>query len=138
MVNDHNDKKRGRLLGIDFGSKRVGLSLSDEEGKFALPLSVVTNTSDLLNEVTRIAEINQVKEIVMGESRNYAGEPNTIFLDSMDFKGKLESKGFIVYLESEFMTSIQAERLQGKNKMNDASAAAIILQSYIDRRRAEE
>ncbi len=120
-------------MGIDYGSKRVGVALSDESLKFAIPLSVIENDEDLLTKVQKIAVDSEVKEIVMGESKDYKGLPNPILLDSLEFKSKLESLGFVVYLEPEFMTSVQAERLQGKNDLSDASAAALILQSYLDK-----
>ncbi len=126
-----------RILGIDYGSKRVGVAISDPDRKFALPVSVILNTPTLLDEIEKIAIDHEVKEMVMGESRNYKGEPNEILLDSMDFKQRLEQKGFIVNLELEFMTSVQAERWQGRGKLTDASAAAIILQSYLDRTRVK-
>ena len=127
-----------RILGIDYGSKRVGVAVSDEARQFALPVSVVSNTSTLTEEIEKIAIDHETKEVVMGESRNYKGEPNVILLDSMEFKKKLEEKGFTVYLELEFMSSVQAERWQGKSALTDASAAAIILQSYLDRKRKEK
>ncbi len=127
-----------RILGIDYGSKRVGVAVSDEGRQFALPVSVVTNTATLLEEIEKIAIDNEAREIVMGESRNYRGEPNEILLDSLEFKKKLEKNGFTVYFEPEFMTSVQAERWQGKSELIDASAAAIILQSYLDRVRQEK
>lgn len=122
-----------RILGIDYGSKRVGIAISDPERKFALPNCVIKNTDVLFAEVTKLATDFEVKEIVVGESRNYAGEANKILPDILKFKEKLESAGYVVYLELEFMTSVQAERLQGKNDMSDASAAALILQAYLDR-----
>jgi putative Holliday junction resolvase len=123
----------GRILGIDFGSKRVGIAVSDEARQFATPVSVIQNTSTLLVEVEKIAIDYETKLIVLGESRNYNGEPNAIFEDADNFKKALESKGFNVEMELEFMTSQQAERIQGKNELSDASAAALILQSYLDR-----
>ncbi len=122
-----------RILGIDYGTKRVGIAVSDETRGFALPLTVLMNTDVLVKEIKEIAIENEVKEIVMGESRNFKQEPNTILEESIELKNKLEKEGFVVHLEPEFMTSVQAERLQGKNVMHDASAAAIILQSYLDR-----
>ncbi len=122
-----------RILGIDYGSKRVGVAVSDEKREFALPVSVILNTPTLLKEIEKIAIDHETKEIVMGESRDYKGEPNEIMLDSIDLKAKLEKDGFTVYFELEFMSSVQAERWQGKNSLIDASAAAIILQSYLDR-----
>ena len=122
-----------RILGIDYGSKRIGIAVSDEAGQFALPVKVLANTPKILEEVEKIADENKTKEIVIGESKNYKGEPNAIFAASEVFKKELEVSGFIVHSEPEFMTSVNAQRFQGKNEMHDASAAALILQSYLDR-----
>ena len=126
-------ENKKRYLGIDYGSKRVGLALSDEGNKFALPLSVITNDDQLVSKIEKIALDNEVKEIILGESRDFSGKPNSILIDSLEFNEKIEAKGFVVIFEPEFLTCIQAERWQGKNELVDASAAAIILQSYLDR-----
>jgi putative holliday junction resolvase len=124
-----------KYLGIDFGSKRVGIAVSDDEGKMAFPYSVIANDGKLLEEIQKIIEEEKIGEIVMGESKNFEGEPNEIMAAILDFKKKLEEKFKIkVNLEPEFMTSQQAERLQGKTPMHDASAATIILQSYLDKK----
>lgn len=138
LIMTKESKATKRILGIDFGKKRVGVAVSDENWKFALPLAVISNTPDLPDEIAKIAKDNQADEIILGESRNYKGEGNKILLSSLRFKEQLESRGLTVIWESEFMTSIQAERIQGKNDMIDASAAAIILQSYLDRRSREQ
>lgn len=130
------NNSKNRIMGIDYGSKRVGLALSDPSLKFAMPLSVVSNDPELLAKVQKIAVDNEVKEIVIGESKDYKGNANPILLDSLEFKAKLESLGFVVYFEPEFMTSVQAERLQGKTDLLDASAAALILQSYLDKEKS--
>ena len=80
---------------------------------------------------------NSIKEIVLGESKNYKGKANTILPESLNLKMDLEKEGFIVHLEPEFMTSANAERFQGKNDMLDASAAALILQSYLDKKQSK-
>lgn len=126
---------RMRILGIDYGSKRVGVAVSDERRHFGIPLSVVANTDELLAEIAKIARDNEAVEIVMGESRDYKNQANAILIDSLEFKKKLEKEGFTVHLEPEFMTSVHAERFQGKHDKTDASAAALILQSYLDRMR---
>lgn len=122
-----------RILGIDYGTKRIGVAVSDESRKFALPVVVVKNGDVALKEIIEIARQHETKEMVIGESRNYKQQPNAIFEEADAFKKELEKAGFMVYLELEFMTSVNAERLQGKNDMSDASAAALILQSYLDR-----
>ena len=121
-----------RLLGIDYGSKRVGIAISDEGQQFALPLIVLKKTKNLIKEIKDIAEKNKIKDIVIGESKDYKGKANAILPETLNLKKDLEKENYKVYLEPEFMTSINAERFQGKNDMLDASAAALILQSYID------
>jgi putative Holliday junction resolvase len=123
-----------KYLGIDFGSKRVGVAVSDDEGKMAFPHSVILNSKNTLDEIGEIIKKENIDKIVMGESKNFEGEPNKIMTEINKFKKELEDKaGIEVFLEPEFMTSQQAEQIQGKNEMHDASAATIILQSYIDR-----
>jgi len=123
-----------KYLGIDFGSTRVGIAISDEEGKIAFPHSVLQNDKNLLEEVEKIIEKEKIDEVIIGESKNFKGEPNKIMVKIEKFKKILEEKTKLrVSLEPEFMTSAQAKQIQGKNKMHDASAAAIILQSYLDK-----
>ena len=91
------------------------------------------NSKNLVKEGVEIAKKNEVTEVVLGESKNYKGLANAILPESLNLKKDLEKKRFIVHLEPEFMTSANAERFQGKHDMLDASAAALILQSFLDK-----
>jgi putative holliday junction resolvase len=123
-----------KYLGIDFGSKRVGIAVSDETGKLAFPHSVISNDENLLGEIEKIIKNESIGEIVIGESKDFKNIPNKIMADIEKFKKVLEEKIKLpISFEPEFMTSSQAEQIQGKNDMNDASAAAIILQSFLDK-----
>ncbi len=136
-----------RYLGIDFGSKRVGLALSDESGTLAFPYKVLLNDKALLPEVALIITEQKVKLVVMGESKDFNGKDNAIAKSADEFKQALEKLTHKkVEYEPEFLTSVQAgrnyarrpEASRGGNApkesgMLDASAAAIILQSYLDR-----
>ena len=124
-----------RYLGIDFGEKRVGVALSDEEGKIAFPKAVLANDSDLLRNIVDWCLKNVVDAVVMGESRDYHGKINEIMWKIDSFRQQLETMGIKVVFEPEFMTSAQASRVTGLNEMIDASAAAIILQSYLDKQK---
>lgn len=124
-----------RILGIDYGAKRIGVAVSDESATFALPLAVIHNTDGAAAEIAAMARENGVDTAVMGESRDYKQQPNTIYDSSMSFKAELERESLTVILEPEFMTSVAAARFQGKNDMHDASAAALILQSYLDKKK---
>lgn len=125
-----------RLMGIDFGEKRVGIASTDEAGYFSLPRVVLENNENLINEINRLCEDWQIERIVVGESRDYKGEPNSIHKEAEEFVRALEGTGRTVEFHPEFLTSVEAERLQGANEMLDASAAALILKSYIDSRKA--
>lgn len=122
-----------RYLGIDYGAKNVGVAMSDEQGDFAYPLSVLQNSDTLVNEVSKICKDNNIGEVVVGESRNFSQKENDIMKEITPFVKKLEDATLLpVRMHPEFLTSMEAERLQGKNDMHDASAAALILKSYLD------
>lgn len=123
-----------RYLGIDYGSKRIGIAVSDESNKIAMPKMVLANNRSAIDEINTILCDNDAGTIVLGESKNFQGADNAIMADIKAFKQKLEDRlGKPVVFEPEFMSSAQAERFQGKNDMLDASAAAVILQSFLDR-----
>lgn len=124
-----------RFLGIDYGNKRVGTAISDETGTLAFPHSVIPNDKGLVQALKKIIEEERVTEIVMGESRDYHGKENPIMEGICACKETLEQETKLpVHLEPEFLTSAQAAYFQGKHDKLDASAAAIILQSYLDRK----
>ncbi len=122
-----------RYLGIDFGEKRVGIALSDEDGKLAFPKAVLVNNQDLLRNIIDFCMENSVDTVIMGESRDFHGKINEIMWKIEGFKKQLETMGKKVVYEPEFLSSVQASKITGENDMIDASAAAIILQSYLDR-----
>jgi RNase H-fold protein (predicted Holliday junction resolvase) len=78
---------------------------------------------------------SEISTVVVGESSNFEGERNKIQDEIDDFVKKLEAREmeFEVIFEPEFLTSKQAASITGKNEKNDASAAAIILQSHLDK-----
>lgn len=124
-----------RYLGIDFGGKRIGIAVSDDNGGIAFPLSVIQNDKNLLENISKIIKKEKIEAIILGESKNFQNESNPIMVEIEEFKKNLEEKLKIkVFYEPEFLTSQQAKKIQGENQMHDASAAAIILQSYLDRK----
>ena len=146
-----------RYLGIDYGSKRVGLSLSDEEGRIAFPYKIVKNDLELEDAVHNICGEEEVSAIVIGESRDLSNNPNKIMGSIEEFKKNLELELELpVYFEKEFMTSVHSGEQKSKNifiakkikkftspnKKNggekvgkdDSKAATLILQRYLDRK----
>lgn len=124
-----------KILGIDYGTKRVGLALSDDEGKFAFPNSIKLNDKRLVEDIANLSKSENVEEIVIGESRNQQGEENVVMEKARPFAEEIEkATGLRVVFEQEFMTSQYARDLMGKNDTIDAHAAALILQRYLDKK----
>ena len=123
-----------RLLGIDYGTKNVGIALGDSEHKMAFPKTVLKSDKMLIISLSKLCKRENIEKIVLGESRDYQGKENKVMPRVRELKVLLEEEtGLPVVFEPEFMTSAEAEHLQGKNKMIDASAAALILKSYLDK-----
>lgn len=127
-----------KYLGIDFGAKRVGIAVSDNSGKIAFPLIVLPNDKGLFKNIMDACIKDDINTVIMGESKNYQGQKNEIMTKIEDFRKLLEIAGLEVIFEPEFMTSAQASRITGENQMLDAAAAAIILQSYLDKLNTRE
>lgn len=123
-----------RLLGIDYGSKRVGVALSDEGGEMAFPHDVFLNDAELVKNITGLAEAKQVEKIIVGHSLDREGKDNPIHGATEEFISELTSRLSIpIELEPEQYTTKEAVHTQGKHEKIDASAAALILNSYITR-----
>lgn len=123
-----------RYLGIDYGAKRVGLAVSDESGRVAFPEIIVENKTDLIEKITKLCAKKKVEQIVLGESLNFKREANPIMVEITKFKAKLEQGlNLPVILEPEWLTSALAARSAGRGAAADDSAAALILQTYLDR-----
>ena len=124
--------KHMQMMGIDFGSKKVGIALTDEGGSMAFPHSVVPNDSKLLALVTALITEKRVGEVVIGHSLDKEGNANQIHTAVEAFMLDLTLQlGIPVHLEPEQYSTQQALRIQGKTTMTDAAAAAIILDSFL-------
>lgn len=142
-----------KYLGIDYGTKRTGLAVSDENGSIAFPYKIIETKSSLANDLADIIEKEEIGEIVIGESKNNLGKDNKLMEDISDLIGQLSlSVGLPIHLEKEGFSSVEASRLTGfsgfekRNQANqkgrvkskshvDDSAAAIILQRYLDKQK---
>jgi putative transcription antitermination factor YqgF len=127
-----------KYLGIDYGEKRVGIAVSDNEAKVAFPKVVLENKDDLISKISDLCKENEIGSIVIGESKNYKGEDNKINPKIIVFKRELGNNIKLpIFLEPEFMSSAQVENTFGKNEMLDASAASIILQTYLEKQKVK-
>jgi putative Holliday junction resolvase len=136
-----------RFLGIDYGTKRVGLAISDENGTLAFPNGILPNNLNFFKEIGIILEKENIEEIVVGESTDFQGQPNVLSKKIGIFISELEARFEIpIFRQKEFLTSVEARGREGKEKNNarkikkeigkkiDDSAAALILQRYLDKK----
>lgn len=123
-----------KYLGVDFGLKNIGLAISDDSGKVAFPLVVLKNSKNLINQISEICNEKNIKTLVLGESKDFSGAENPIMESIKAFRDDfLKVSNISVVFYPEFLTSVEAKRFTGENDMHDASAAALILQSYLDK-----
>ncbi len=137
-----------RILGIDYGDKRIGIAVSDPLGYTAQGLAVVgkseTYEGDIKELKKIIKKIEGIDEIVIGLPKMMSGEIGIQAEKVLKFQEALKGAFKIpINTWDERLTTVQAERtlmaagLSGKKrrKVIDKSAAAYILQSYLDSKR---
>ena len=144
-----------RVLGIDYGARRVGLAVSDATGLLARPLKTLDRSSSLAGDaalvdavLVAVTELSSDDEpfaaIVVGLPRHLDGSPNDQTPKVEAFVTRLSARTSLpVILQDERLTSREAEsRLAVKEKdwrrrkpMLDAATAAVILQDYLDAHR---
>lgn len=140
-----------KILGVDYGTKRIGLAVSDENRTLAFPKQILLNDINTFKMLSEILKKENVSEIVVGESVDFSGKLNVLSARIEVFISELKEKFELpVYKQKEFLTSVEARRgVNGKkdsNKSNahsklkqkksgriDAGAAALILQRYLDK-----
>lgn len=121
-----------RLLGIDYGTKRVGFALTDDKGMMAFPHAVLPNNAKLMEYIETLVTREHVEKIIIGHSLNREGRENTVHAAVEELMLDITLNiGIPVELEPEQYTTQEALRIQGRNDKTDAAAATIILNSYI-------
>lgn len=138
-----------RALGVDFGRKRIGLALSDATGMLARPWKTIASTggparvaADLAREIDALSrETDGLAAVVLGLPRRLSGEANeqTPLVEALAaaLQGLIEVP---LVLQDERLSSHEAEQLLSRREkdwrrrkpMLDATAAAVILQDYLD------
>lgn len=133
-----------RYLGLDYGAKTLGVSLSDETGTIASTLKTINynNDEELLAELGKIVKDFNIKEVVLGLPLNMNGTNSVRGAETYSFKNKIEKKFDIkVHLQDERLSTIEAEKIligshirrNNRKKVIDSMAAVIILQTFLDR-----
>ena len=131
-----------RILGIDYGERRIGLAMSDALGLAAHGLPTLPNKSEkhVLDALRELIADHEVEEIVVGLPRNMNGSLGPQAETSMAFADKLREWGLPVHLVDERLTSERAKRVMTDAGLSrakqrgkvDRMAAQFILQLYLD------
>lgn len=133
-----------RILGLDYGTKRIGVALSDKTATIASPLKTISydNITQVLKEIDDLCHEYKVDTIVLGLPKNmnntYGEKANMVLEFQKEIEDKLNKK---VVLIDERLSTVEAEKLlikadttRGKRKTSiDKIAASIILDSYLKR-----
>lgn len=145
-----------KFLGIDYGTKRIGIAISDDGGHIAFPKEIVLNDTNTFKVIQNIIKNEKIDEIIIGESVDFSGKLNALSARIEIFILKLsEDINLPIHKQKEFLTSVEARkggatkeiltqkqshsRLKDKKRGHvDASAAALILQRYLDKRSQQE
>ncbi|MBY0539605.1 Holliday junction resolvase RuvX [Patescibacteria group bacterium] len=122
-----------KLIGIDFGTKRVGVAVSDESGSVAFPKTTLANDRALIPTLASLIRSENVSTVIVGESHDMNGNDNAVMDAVRSFVANLEKViAVTIVYEPEFYSSREARR-EGQQGSVDAQAAAIILNSFITR-----
>lgn len=136
-----------KAMALDIGEARVGVAISDDEGKIALPREVVQAKpfAEAIDHITALAQQHQVGHIVLGEPLELDGRRGAASRRSARWSralAQIVSDNIELHSWDERLTSVQAERDlrgQGLSKRRaegliDQAAATLILQSWLDAR----
>ena len=135
-----------RILGLDYGSKTVGVAVSDPLGITAQGVSTIWRKQEnklrqTLAQIGKLVEDYQVERIVLGYPKNMNNTVGERALKSLEFKEMLERRtGLPVVMWDERLTTVEANRTlmesgvrrENRKQYLDEVAAIFILQSYLD------
>jgi putative Holliday junction resolvase len=138
------------ILGIDYGAKKIGLALSDENEVLALPLEILINQnkSEILTRLKEICQSHQVTKIIVGVPLSLQAEKRDTFFRPVDLENAQmkEVLDFIDWLKENISLPVEMEDERLSTKManglrkdlvkkgpDDAVAAMLILQTYLDK-----
>jgi putative holliday junction resolvase len=137
-----------RLLGIDFGLKRIGLAVSDPGGNLAFPLKTIVRTTRqaVFDELLKLITKEKIEAVVLGIPLGPGGEKNLTARQVRNFRESLERRiDLPVYMVNEAFTSCEADTIMSerclthdrKKQGQDQLAAVLILETFMNRREVQ-
>jgi len=137
-----------RILGLDVGDKKIGISMCDPDEILASPLTTLNRDDDsrVISDILEIVNKNGVGLIVIGLPYSLSGEKNIQALKTNEFADKLkESAGIEIVFQDERLSTRAAQQMmissgmkkEKRKEMIDSAAAAVLLQGFIDARKLQ-
>ena len=138
-----NQSDKGRLIGLDLGSKRIGVSICDEKQLIATPFKTLNRTTakEVINELKIIIEENNIQGIIIGNPLNMDGSSGSSAQSVKDTSDNIEKNiNLPICLWDERLSTVGAFNLSSQLDVNvskrekkiDENAAAFILQGALD------
>jgi len=128
-----------RILGIDYGTKRIGVAVSDESMTIATPLCVVDNRKNLREQFTPLIAEYNIRKVVIGLPLDFNGDPGPLANKVKNLAALLKNWFDVeTFLQDERYTSLQADAAARKSgtpenkSKRDMAAATIILRTFLD------
>ncbi len=127
-----------KILGIDYGTKRVGIAISDESQTLARELAILS-PKEFWEQIQQLVDNEEVELIVLGLPLNMSGEPTQSTAAAQEFSKKLQEllaladRSVPVEFMDERLSSVMAENIPSGRTNVDSLAAQIILQNYLDK-----
>ncbi len=134
-----------RYLGLDLGTKTLGVSISDKTNTLVSPLKLIKftkeNYDEALKELLLVIKEYNIKEVVLGLPKNMDNTLGFAANRSLNFKEMLEKEDVIVHLEDERLTTVEALNILKNNgnkniksqEKTDILSAVLILENYLKR-----
>ncbi len=124
----------GKILGVDYGTKNIGLAISDREQRQAFAYQTLKMNEGLFEEIKQICQKELIDKIIVGLPLSLKGGYTQKTEEVMFFVQALEANvsAVIVEVEDERLSSVEADKLGSPNG-RDEEAARIILQQYLDK-----
>lgn len=124
-----------KYLGIDFGEKKIGIAISNDDGQIAFPKTVLKNEGGLLGEIKKMCQEEQIGTIVLGRSLDQGNQKNYIQEKIEKFREAIisEIKLPVKWQDENFSSFHVMEEAKNKNNSDHTQAASLILQRYLER-----
>jgi putative Holliday junction resolvase len=121
-----------KYLGLDYGAKRIGTAISNQEGTIAFPRATLDNDSMVQGAIASLIAEERIEAIVVGDTRTLEGGANPVTEKAEDFAVRLHEATHLPVKFAREAGSSVAVSDAGAKAHDDASAAAFILQRYLD------